>query len=204
MGKLDKNKQLKKDALFNTAFELFTTKGINKTTISDIVQQAGVAKGTFYLYFTDKYDVKNKLISKKAGDLFIKGERELRKTDISGLEPSLIFIIDYIINAFEKDRALLSFISKNLSWGVFRAALNTPIDNSEKGANFYEGYLKLLEEDDSSYHNREVMLFSIIELVGGTCHSCILYNEPLPIKDYKPFLYQTIHRIIEQYKIVIT
>jgi AcrR family transcriptional regulator len=201
LGKLDKKKQLKKDALINTAFDLFIAKGINKTTISDIVQQAGVAKGTFYLYFSDKYDVKNKLISKKAGDLFIKGERELRKTNISGLEPSLIFIIDYIINALEKDRALLSFISKNLSWGVFRAALNTPIDNSENNHNFYEGYMQLLEEDESSYCNREVMLFSIIELVGGTCHSCILYNEPLPIKDYKPFLYETIHVIIEQYKI---
>lgn len=201
MGKLDKNKQRKKDALFNTAFELFTTKGINKTTISDIVQQAGVAKGTFYLYFADKYDVKNKLISKKAGDLFIKGERELRKTTISGLESSLVFIIDYIINALEKDRPLLAFISKNLSWGVFRAALNTPIDNSESNHNFYEGYLQLIEEDESSYRNREVMLFSIIELVGGTCHSCILYNEPLPMKDYKPFLYETIHEIIELHKI---
>ena len=39
-----------------TAFELFTTKGLTKTTISDIVDQAGVAKGTFYLYFKDKYD----------------------------------------------------------------------------------------------------------------------------------------------------
>lgn len=200
MGKLDMNKQQKKDALFNTAFELFMTKGINKTTISDIVSKAGVAKGTFYLYFSDKYDVKNKLVSKKAGDLFIKGERELRNTAISGLEPSLIFIIDYIINELQKDRALLTFISKNLSWGVFRTALNTTISNKEDGTNFYEKYLQLLEEDESSYHNREVMLFSIIELVSGTCHSCILYNEPLPMEEYKPILYQTIHAIINQHK----
>ena len=53
IGKLEHNKKVKKDALFNTAFELFTTKGIAKTTISDIVEKAGVAKGTFYLYFKD-------------------------------------------------------------------------------------------------------------------------------------------------------
>ena len=35
MGKVESNKKQKKDALFNTAFELFTTKGTNKTTISD-------------------------------------------------------------------------------------------------------------------------------------------------------------------------
>ena len=48
MGKLESNKKKKEDALYNTAFELFTTKGTNKTTISDIVEKAGVAKGTFY------------------------------------------------------------------------------------------------------------------------------------------------------------
>ena len=37
MGKLESNKKKKEDALYNTAFELFTTKGTNKTTISDIV-----------------------------------------------------------------------------------------------------------------------------------------------------------------------
>ena len=57
MGKVEVKKQKKKDALFNTAFELFTTKGTNQTTISDIVNKAGVAKGTFYLYFKDKYDI---------------------------------------------------------------------------------------------------------------------------------------------------
>ncbi len=66
MGKLELNKKKKKDALFNTAFELFTTKGLAKTTISDIVEQAGVAKGTFYLYFKDKYDIRNKLVSHKS------------------------------------------------------------------------------------------------------------------------------------------
>ena len=36
MGKIDENKRKKKEALFNTAYELFTTKGITSTTISDI------------------------------------------------------------------------------------------------------------------------------------------------------------------------
>ena len=63
MSKLESNKKQKKDALLNTAFDLFITKGIQKTSIADIVEKAGVAKGTFYLYFTDKYDLRNKLIS---------------------------------------------------------------------------------------------------------------------------------------------
>ena len=59
MGKVDTNKKLKENSLLKTAFEFFTTKGFSKTSITDIVSKAGVAKGTFYLYFKDKYDIKN-------------------------------------------------------------------------------------------------------------------------------------------------
>ena len=48
MGKAEENKQHKRLSLLNTAFELFTTKGVNKTSISEISEQAGIAKGTFY------------------------------------------------------------------------------------------------------------------------------------------------------------
>ena len=54
MGKLDTNKRLKRESLLKTAFSIFTDKGVSKTSISEIVEKAGVAKGTFYLYFKDK------------------------------------------------------------------------------------------------------------------------------------------------------
>ena len=74
MNKLELNKKIKRDSLLESAFSLFTSKGINKTSISDIVQQSGVAKGTFYLYFKDKYDLRNMLIAKKACQLFRKAD----------------------------------------------------------------------------------------------------------------------------------
>ena len=58
MGKVDENKKKKKEALFNTAYELFTTKGINATAISDIVEKAGVAKELFI------YILKTNMISR--------------------------------------------------------------------------------------------------------------------------------------------
>ena len=70
MSKLEVNKKKKKDALFHTAFELFTTKGLTKTTISDIADQAGVAKGTFYLYFKDNMISGTSLSPIKQGSSF--------------------------------------------------------------------------------------------------------------------------------------
>ena len=62
MGKVDDNKKLKLTSMLDSAFQLFTDKGIAKTSISDIVASSGVAKGTFYLYFKDKFDIRNKLV----------------------------------------------------------------------------------------------------------------------------------------------
>ena len=36
----------------------------------------------------------------------------------------------------------------------------------------------------------------IIELVSSTCFNSILYSEPLPIEEYKPILYDTIKKLI--------
>ena len=50
-SKINDNKQEKERKLLNTALHLFSEKGIKKTSIQDIVKDAGIAKGTFYLYF---------------------------------------------------------------------------------------------------------------------------------------------------------
>ena len=55
ISKVENNKNEKLNTLLDTSFKLFTEKGIKHTSIQDIVDNAGVAKGTFYLYFKDKY-----------------------------------------------------------------------------------------------------------------------------------------------------
>jgi AcrR family transcriptional regulator len=49
--------EVRVDDLMSAAAELFIGKGIEATTINDIVARAGVGKGTFYHYFTTKEDV---------------------------------------------------------------------------------------------------------------------------------------------------
>lgn len=44
----------KKTAIIHSAIEVFREQGIEKTKISDIVKRAGIAQGTFYLYFPSK------------------------------------------------------------------------------------------------------------------------------------------------------
>lgn len=46
------------------ALEVFREKGVASTTVSDIVKAAGVAQGTFYLYFDSKDDVINAVVER--------------------------------------------------------------------------------------------------------------------------------------------
>ncbi|ASJ01434.1 TetR/AcrR family transcriptional regulator [Thermococcus gorgonarius] len=46
-----------REKLVSAAMELFAKKGFDKTTVDEIVAKAGVAKGTFYLYFKSKDDL---------------------------------------------------------------------------------------------------------------------------------------------------
>ncbi len=199
MGKVESNKKKKKEALFNTAFDLFTSKGLTKTTISDIVEQAGVAKGTFYLYFKDKYDIRNKLIAHKTRELFLSAHAALMESNLTEFEDQLQFIFEYIIQKLEENRSLLLFISKNLSWGVFRGAIEEKI--SEDESPFYEYYLQLLARSGKTYVHEEMMLFTIIELVSSTCYSCILYEQPASMAEYKPYLYRSIHGVLHSFEV---
>lgn len=198
MGKVESNKQQKHDALLNTAFDLFTSQGIQKTSISDIVEKAGVAKGTFYLYFKDKYDIRNKLIAHKASQMFKAADMALMRTNIeeNNLEDRVVFLIDHIINQFNENKILLNFISKNLSWGIFKNVLIHPSDGSD--IDFYNIYKTVFEKSQKKYKDPEVLVFMIVELVSSTCYSSILYGEPVPIETLKPYLYDTIRQMIHR------
>lgn len=47
----------KREDIIEAAIDLFTEKGLEKTKIADIVKQANIAQGTFYLYFPSKLSV---------------------------------------------------------------------------------------------------------------------------------------------------
>jgi Transcriptional regulator len=194
MGKIDINKKQKQDALLNTAFDLFIRQGINKTTIAEIVEQAGVAKGTFYLYFKDKYDIRNKLIAKKASQIFRIADDALHQTDITPLEDRIIFLIDNIIDQLNADKTLLNFISKNLSWGIFK---NELLYSTASDIDFYNIYSSVFEQSEPKYKNPEVLIFMIVELVNATCFSCILYEDPIPVNDLKPYLFDSVRQIMK-------
>ncbi|MCR5625639.1 MAG: TetR/AcrR family transcriptional regulator [Lachnospiraceae bacterium] len=207
MGKTEENKKMKREALLSSAFELFTEKGMQKTTISDIVKRATLAKGTFYLYFKDKYDIRDKLIAMKGGriiedacnallELIKKEHPNLSKeSDDYNFEEGIIFLADYVIDHFESNKALLRFMSKNLSVALFSGG------NTEEEKNrCIEAFDKIIKVCDLEFRDETLMFYMVIELVNSTCYDCIIRNSPVSMDEMRPELYRAISNIVRQFE----
>lgn len=51
------DKEVRRSQLIDAAIKVFARKGYQSASITDIIEAAGVARGTFYLYFDSKLDV---------------------------------------------------------------------------------------------------------------------------------------------------
>ena len=196
MGKVEDNKKLKMNTLFQTAFDLFTGKGFAKTTVSDIVNQAGLAKGTFYLYFKDKYDLRDKLIAFKASQLLTMHIRHWMLPLSLTSRKKFFFVTDYIIERFQNQQGLMKFLSKNLSWGVFQDAVGTGSLVSQK---FYNHYLDSLQRYHVECSSPKLLLFTLIEFISSTSYNCILHNEPVSMEEYMPYMHAALRQICKVY-----
>ena len=64
MARIVKEADERKNEILDAAERLFTVKGYGKTTILDILEQVGIAKGTFYYYFKSKEEVMDAIIER--------------------------------------------------------------------------------------------------------------------------------------------
>ena len=149
------------------------------------------------MYFRDKYDLRNKLIVHKAAQLFEDAYQELQVKKITDFEEQVMWIMDYFIKRFRQEHNLLRFISKNLSWGIFK---NTLEQNAPEGSvKLYDYYLSMLKTNNIVCQEPELMLFTFIELVSSTCYNCILFEQPVSMDKYLPYLHKCIHQIFLAY-----
>lgn len=180
-----------------SAFELFTSKGINNTSISDIAKQAKMAKGTFYLYFKDKYDIRDRLIANKASRLFERAEEAMRKEEFSTLEEKVVFLVNHVVDQLNENKALMRFISKNLSWAVF-----SHIRISNMGIiKCMDIFDEILGESNRKFRQKELMIYMIVELVSASCYSVILYGTPCSLEELKAELDKTICGLLKQFEV---
>jgi AcrR family transcriptional regulator len=73
------DKEARRLQVKSVAREVFAERGYHQTKIEDIVTRAGIARGTFYLYFQDKRAVFQELLA----DFFSTLQRSIIRIDVS-------------------------------------------------------------------------------------------------------------------------
>lgn len=194
MGNIILKKKQKQDALLKSAYELFTNKGVENTSISEIAKNAGIAKGTFYLYFKDKYQIRDQLIAQKSVAVLQSAIRSLHEKEIHGTEEKILFVVDHIIDLLQNNKNLLVFISKNLSWGLFKQVMMDGADATVLSSR--QILSAFFEESNREYKDPELLLFMVTEFASSLCHSSILYDEPMPINELRPHMMSALKGVI--------
>lgn len=96
-----------RNQIIEASEQLFMEKSVSKVTINDIVQRAGIAKGTFYLYFDSKEALVWHFIDTKLSGL----NKYLAKLEVEGYEKEDIEkIISYIVSFLKKHKTLMKLM----------------------------------------------------------------------------------------------
>lgn len=194
-SRLESNKLSKERALLDSAFELFAKIGVNSTTIDEIVRNAGVAKGTFYLYFKDKYDILDMIVVRKTSALVKEAIEASKARTFESRVDRVIYFAGYIIDALSRDRLLTRIIHKNLSFSIYRKAINDPVRGADLKT-VVEEFKNSVVSDSYAEGEMDYLLFILLEMTGSVCYSAIINNEPAPIETVKPVLLKTIRKIL--------
>ncbi len=193
-SKIIQNKELKKEKLLEAAFYLFTRKNIHDVSIAEIAKEAGIAKGTFYLYFKDKYDLRDFMINTRSAKILQNAIEALDRSQIHSFEDSVIYIISDIERQLEKDPLTLTFIKYNLPQAAFANHLASSFahDSYNVTSLFRERAL----ENGYHFENPEAILFMVLELTSSVFYQTMIHHIPCPFDEIRPFFYDSIRAIL--------
>ena len=186
----------KKEKIMDAALKIFQEKGAEKTSVRDIMTEAGYGLCTFYLYYTDKNDLEEKMVLNIGTQIILNAEKMCKETDPIERYISFVnYIIDYLIaHPFELD-----LLSKNITWTLY-----TKIEN-DYGLSEADSTLKyILNKYDNLFltnHTESQKLYILsltLEIMMSTCKSAVLEESILSIDEMKPVLFAIIRKIFDR------
>ncbi|MDD8049541.1 MAG: TetR/AcrR family transcriptional regulator [Thomasclavelia sp.] len=193
-SKSEHNKNIKFNKLLDAAADLFADKSIHDISITEIVKKAGVAKGTFYLYFKDKYELQDYILVRTAYEILNDAMEQVSKEDINNVADKIIRLIDIIISYLQSNTKTINFIEKNLSSGLYSDKLHQLID--ENSDDYIQLFINDLKNHDQEVEDPEITIYMVVELVSSTIFNSIVYSRPLPVDQFKPILYKKVKLLL--------
>lgn len=186
-------KKINEKAIVDAALNSFSEKGIDKTSIRDIMEGSGLGLGTFYLYFSDKKSLEEKIVLDILTNLIYQAEMQCIGDNVSDRYISFVsYIIDELLN-----RPLdLDLISRNANW-----ALYAKVENDQRFEEADNTLKFILSRFDSLFNvklseSEKLFIISItFNIVISTCKYSLNDDCVLTIDEMKPIIYKILEKI---------
>lgn len=126
----EEQRDLRRREVLATALKVFAERGYHETRISDIVTTAGIARGTFYLYFDSKADIFAQLVDNLLDQLRTSVVGVDTGSGTPALSQQLTRTIKRVVRVVEDNDLLLKVL--------MRQAVGVDSEIDEKLSHFYE------------------------------------------------------------------
>lgn len=194
MSALTEKKLSKRTRIIDAAFDLFLSRSVNCTAIDDVVKLAGVAKGTFYLYFKDKYDLLGQIVARKSAELFCVALRSLNAESTVEMTvcDKALYIVGYISDYMLLHRDVTALFDKNFA-ACF--SLLTSPDSGEQ----YELMNGLISDFTAAGHSKDnalKLIYYIINTTGSLCSDAVLGISPYSIEELMPVISESVEKLL--------
>jgi AcrR family transcriptional regulator len=197
-GKAVENKRIKKEKLLEAAYSLFSRFDFHDVSIADLASHAGVAKGTFYLFFKDKNELRDAVIQKECETISMQACAELQKNDIRNFLDAVVFMINQILTLLEQSPIMLNYLLHSVSLSSFNKLVKRIMDGEDNSdSNLYSTFLDLARQSGYTYENPHIVFFMVVELTASICYSAAVENIPGTLEECRPVLFESVRAILE-------
>lgn len=137
VSRAQKQRESRRVAVLAVARRIFSQKGYHSTSVDDLIEAAGIARGTFYLYFESKRAIFDELLDQ----LFTTLQATVHRIDVSegALPPveQMDATVDRVFTTLEENREVARLL--------LREAVGIDADFDRKLGDFYGRIEALIE-----------------------------------------------------------
>lgn len=182
MSRREKKKLQTKRTISEVALKLFFSKGLNETTVAEIMEEAALGTGTFYNYFESKEAILKYCLAERI-DRAIQTCEDIQASPLSSTQ-KFSGILQVIGKTHDANQQLIRLYVKS----------NRSMDKVEKepphGVRFEEILASIiLEGQEKNEFRKDVPVQIVIELFSGILKSTISSNLDLSFMDNINFKY---------------
>lgn len=186
----------KKMKIIDTAFSLFREHSVNATAVDDIVKAAGIARGTFYLYFKDKSDLLEQIILYKSTEYM----KAVLKTTLSEplIEDSDFFervrvFLNCFIDFLIENKEIIPVMSKNMS----SCLKILPEFYDSEIADIYNALIEYMTKLGYTPENAHITTLIVVDMTSNVCSDAIMYEKPYPIEQIRDIVISSAISVIK-------